>query len=806
MYRTRYKFAFLILIVYIFAAQQFAVGQQNEKSAEKIEDGVTKAEVEIDRDGCHYHHQMNEQNRIDITITPHELDRLRAMGAISSAPANSTCLRIHLHSLLKVMHLQSLSAAAFDPVTNQIANDSIQTISVGPSQYALFCNDTTMDAIDRFVSQPVTVESVANGRQLNKPSDAIHESIRAIILSNVPLNSNYVKRQSNRMTIWNSITAMEYLSWTKSHLTSRAFDEWAKSTQREEIKHLDLSNNELTNLTCHMFDRLAGLRALNLSLNLISNEHIQHKLFQHCLTQLQHLDLTNNQITSIVYEPRAVYTQSNPSDGLFANMPNLHALYLSHNQIMDLPRDAFAALPKLHILDLAHNQLSIIPFQVFQVVNTLQHLDLSSNRLVTFLDNFFIENVALTALNLRNNSIDRILKNSLYGLTQLIELDLSQNHIMNIDRNAFDSLTALQQLNLCQNKLAAIPTTLFQRLVQLRYLNLSRNNFKTLPNGVFANQFGLEQLIIDETSVSKLNNWVSRKPDEAKKDVLQRLRLISIRNNPNLQEIDGITLRGLPAVEHLDLSGNHLRTLPPEMGELTELNYLDISNNGYISLTKQLNTLHHLQTINMLGNSYECDCQMVWLTTWINTTRQNADNSTEIEQRPPFNQLHELKCHHGYPGDFLRVLQQLQCFKPTVIHVSESRTHLLRSDAVIECSFSGNPIPDIIWVTPQNKIIPYYSDPDMKPPSSNASQTSMQNANHSTNEMANFEHRKKLEKHILTHKLINFSMPIGVNEVTLLENGSLRVHNISRKDSGLYMCYGYNVMGYSSAEIRYEEI
>lgn len=90
----------------------------------------------------------------------------------------------------------------------------------------------------------------------------------------------------------------------------------------------------------------------------------------------------------------------------------------------------------------------------------------------------------------------------------------------------------------------------------------------------------------------------------------------------------------------------------------------------------------------------------------------------------------------------------------------------------------------------------------MKPLSLNASQNAVKNANQSTNELMYFEHRKKLEHHILKHKNINFSMPIGINEVTLLENGSLRVHNISRKDSGLYICYGYNVMGYTSAEIR----
>lgn len=794
MYRSRYKILFLILIVYIFAAPQFAVGQHNEESEEKIGGSVPNAEDETAQDVRHYHHSVSESNRIDITITPRVLDRLRSQGAIPPPSINSTCIRILLHSLLTAMHLQSLSALTFDPASNQIANDSIQAISAGPSQYVLYCNDTNMDAVE-------------------SSSNAHSDTIRAIILSNIPLNSSYVKRQSNSMTIWNSITAMEYLSWTKSHLTSQQFDEWMQSlttnTHLDGLKHLDLSNNELTNLTCHMFDRLPDLRALNLSLNLIKNGHIQHKLFLHCLAQLQHLDLSNNKIMSIVYEelpdpdPDLPSTVKNANgDGLFADMPNLHELYLSHNQIIDLPRNAFAALPKLHILNLANNQLSIIPFQVFQTLNQLQHLDLSSNRLVTILDNFFLRNGALTALNLRNNSIDKMLKNSLNGLMHLVELDLSENHITSIDRNAFDSLTSLQQLNLCQNNLTVIPTTLFQRLLQLKYLNLSRNNFKTLPNGIFANQFGLEQLIIDGTSISKLNNWVSRKPHEVKKDVLQQLQIVSLRNNRNLQEIDGITFRSLPAVEQLDLSGNSLRTLPAEIGELKELNYLDISRNGYISLTKQLNTLQRLQTINMLGNSYECDCQMVWLAAWINATRDNADNSTEIDQRPPFNQLNELKCHHGYPGDFLRVLQQLQCFKPTVAHVSESKTHLLRSDAIIECSFTGNPVPDMVWVTPQNKIIPYYSDPDLKPLALNASQSSVKNANHSTNEMANFEHRKKLENHILEHKHINFSMPIGINEVSLLENGSLRVHNISRKDSGLYICYGYNVMGYSSAEVR----
>lgn len=119
--------------------------------------------------------------------------------------------------------------------------------------------------------------------------------------------------------------------------------------------------------------------------------------------------------------------------------------------------------------------------------------------------------------------------------------------------------------------------------------------------------------------------------------------------------------------------------------------------------------------------------------------------------------------------------------------------------------FSGNPVPDIIWVTPLNKIIRYYADPDIKPLALTQSKDAVNGDGESVN--VDFDHqaknREKIEHQILKHKHFDqFTAPIGANEVTLLENGSLRVHNISRKDSGLYICYGYNVMGYNSAEIR----
>lgn len=839
MCRFRHKTVFLILIINSCAI--LATEKYNADSE------LIKCCDDDDKDNGYPLNSGNSDTDNNTTSVelPIVLNRFRFDESITKP--NSSCIRIMLQSFLVAPYSQSLPDLKIDQ--SEIDETTHNAEENSSNQYVLYCNNTTVEFIDDFISKSSGDKSATKGQSNdgNGHSDGNELVLSAIILINVSSNGDNIKSNQfasaqrswhstvssqRNFGVYNSVdkNATVYLSWTSSHLNSELFSAWAQSPAFPHLTHLDISNNDISNLTWGMFESLPALRSLNLSLNAISNENFQYKLF-HRFRQLQQLDLSNNKIMSIVHErlhksaPMSSESSTNINSnqnhqtsalpmtphaaGVFSEMPELRELILSHNQITDLPRNSFVpnGLAKLHFLNLAHNNLSIIPFQIFQSLSALKELDLSSNRLVTFLDNFFIQNEALTVLNLQNNTLQRILTNSLQGLSNLIELDLSDNQIAYIDRSAFDSLKALQRLNLCRNNLNELPTTLFYRLHQLKYLNLSRNKFKILPNGIFASQYALEHLIIDETPLQKLNNWVSRQPDEVKKDVLKRLRTISMRKNRHLREIDAVTLRSLQAVEHLNLSGNGLIILPHEIGEMIELKHLDISKNDLISIPRQLNTLPNLDTINMIGNSFECDCQMFWLTAWIDEKKKQAINTTLLEQQPPFNQMNELKCHHGYPGEFLRVLQQLQCYRPTAVHVSESKTHLLRSDAQLECSFSGNPVPDIIWVTPLNKVIRYYADPDAKPLAS-MHRNSMMNGSENNQINADLNHqaksREKMEHQILKHKHFEgFTAPTAANEVTLLENGSLRVHNISRKDSGLYICYGYNVMGYESAEIRY---
>lgn len=567
--------------------------------------------------------------------------------------------------------------------------------------------------------------------------------------------------------------ATEYLTWINSNITTIHLDALLIGKRFYKLKYLNLSENAIQDIRQEHFYKCKSIKLLDLSYNNLSV--FRPNVFND-IAKLTTLNISNNHLTSIVTDGR--------NTSVFHSLVNLVHLDLSHNYIDDLPHRVFNGLTELKYLSLAYNRLNLIPFQIFKVLANIEVLDLSHNRLVLFSDNFFMSNKKLQVLQLNSNIIERLSKNALFGLKGLHALDLSSNQLINIDRNAFDNLIQLNQLNLSGNPFGNLSSTTFSTLTQLHRLDLSRNNLTSLPNGIFASQHALNELIIEDTALEKLSNWISRKDITIDKTVLMNLKTCIIRNNRHLMTIDAITFRNVPAIEHLDLSNNNLLQLPREIGELHDLVTLSISGNKLISIPHQMGTLKNLKELNLIGNDFNCDCHMYWIVGFLEDIAKTNSNSSLHTQ------LAKLKCRNGYPGEMLRVLQHLHCIKPVIIEYTESTMHQLRSDAILECSFSGNPAPDIIWVTPSNVILRYHADPDARP---------ILYDKVSANSL---KHGQKIEFQKLTGNSANFSAASKAAGVSLLDNGSLIVHNISRKDSGLYTCYGYNIMGNSTGNIR----
>lgn len=176
--------------------------------------------------------------------------------------------------------------------------------------------------------------------------------------------------------------------------------------------------------------------------------------------------------------------------------------------------------------------------------------------------------------------------------------------------------------------------------------------------------------------------------------------------------------------------------------------------------------------------------------------------------------LSELKCRHGYRGDIIRVLQNINCVKPHLISATKDQTYALFTDAVLECSFAGNPAPEIVWRTPQGDILRHFEgevDTTAKfqlkqlhksllkdTPENNKYQQIIDNMMKAENSSRHHGPGKILLNAHFGKHLINFSF----QGITLLENGTLTVHNISRLDAGLFTCFALNIMGNATTDVR----
>ncbi len=512
------------------------------------------------------------------------------------------------------------------------------------------------------------------------------------------------------------------------------------------------------------------------------------------LYELSELYLNNNHLLEVKGGP------------LFGNLRQLSILDLSNNTISDLPRHTFNGLVRLIKLNLSHNKLHVIPFQVFKEMRSIEILDLSHNMLVLFLDNFFVLNRKLKILNLNNNIIEKIAKNSLYGLKELHTLDISSNQLILVDRNAFDTLEELKYLNLANNRIYVMSPSVFLALKKLKSIDLSRNVFKSLPLGIFANQYDLEEITMENTHLETVSNWITKTATNAtiNKNVLKNLKYLSLRNNSRLREIESCAFPNMPNVEKLYLSRNNLTFLPKEIGELRRLQELDVANNSLQFIPVGIKDLTNLRVFNLMDNDLYCDCRMYWILDWI-------DELKVKNQTLPYDllRLSELKCRMGYPGDVIKVLQHMNCVKPYLFHKSESKLHLLDTIGVLECSFAGNPAPEIIWRTPHGELLRFneHDGPNLK--------ARLQLDQHHDSigdpvserkyeELPNpqmLKSKRKHEEKLTVVENTTERLRTGPG-ITLLENGFLKIVNISRKDAGLYSCFAVNIMGNSTSDVR----
>ena len=171
------------------------------------------------------------------------------------------------------------------------------------------------------------------------------------------------------------------------------------------LTRLDLSYNEIDNISMKSFSGIRNLKYLSLRGNRI-RKITKVYLLNVCL--LEELDLGQNRISVI-------------DNNAFDRLVRLMILHLDHNRLLHIPARFFRQIKYMYLLNVAHNQISTMSASLLLHMKELRHLNVSNNRLNFPAISIFQQNFGIKTLDTRNNNLDAapLMFEGLWGLQKL---------------------------------------------------------------------------------------------------------------------------------------------------------------------------------------------------------------------------------------------------------------------------------------------------------------------------------------------------------------------------------------------------
>ncbi|XP_069739337.1 leucine-rich repeat serine/threonine-protein kinase 2 isoform X1 [Phaenicophaeus curvirostris] len=300
-------------------------------------------------------------------------------------------------------------------------------------------------------------------------------------------------------------------------------------SEKEYIKSLDLSSNELENIdalsqnSC-LTSHLEHLEKLELHQNVLTN--IPEQLCENlkCLT---YLDLHSNRFTSF---PTCLLKMN-----CIANLD------ISRNDIgPSFALDPYLRCLTLKQLNLSYNQLVCIPEFLTDVAENLEQLLLEGNKISCLCSAICLKELKI--LNISKNNISFLADNVFMGCTKLEQFNARMNALEIIP----DLSSSITSLKLSQNCFINVPEAILL-LPHLRSVDLSQNKITSLPGPMHWKSLNLRELLFNHNQIEVL-------------DLSEKACAWS-------------------RLEKLHLSHNRLKEIPPQIGFLENLTSLDVSHN-----------------------------------------------------------------------------------------------------------------------------------------------------------------------------------------------------------------------------------
>lgn len=229
-------------------------------------------------------------------------------------------------------------------------------------------------------------------------------------------------------------------------------------------------------------------------------------------------------------------------------------------------------------------------------------------------------------------------------------LHLQENNIQTISRAALAQLTRLEELHLDDNSISTVGVEegAFREALSLKLLFLTKNHLSSVPIGLPED---LKELRLDENRIAVI-------AEEAFQNVTRLQRLLL---DGNLLTDEGIapgTFQDLSTLRELALARNSLTFPPPLLPRdslvklslqenqidqipvaafdgLNKLEKLDISSNQLQTLTQGVfDSLSSLRHLMVRNNPWRCDCTVKWVVVWLKSLPSSINARGFVCQSP----------------------------------------------------------------------------------------------------------------------------------------------------------------------------
>ncbi|XP_073494183.1 leucine-rich repeat transmembrane protein FLRT2 [Phyllobates terribilis] len=212
-------------------------------------------------------------------------------------------------------------------------------------------------------------------------------------------------------------------------------------------------------------------------------------------------------------------------------------------------------------------------------------------------------------------------------------LHLQENNIQTISRVALAQLLKLEELHLDDNSISTVGVEdgAFREAISLKLLFLSKNHLSSVPVGL---PFGLQELRLDENRIARISEQAFQNLTGLERLILDGNLLTNkgiadgtFSHLPKLKEFSMVRnsltspptdLQGTYLVK-LNLQDNQINHIPVSaFAKLHKLERLDISNNRLQLLVKGVfDNLTNLKQLTARNNPWFCDCSIRWVTEWL---------------------------------------------------------------------------------------------------------------------------------------------------------------------------------------------